>query len=91
MPMGEPRAVLDQDITLHGWERNNDWADFSNKYQMFPAAPEAYAGTRWKTSYLEGAYLTRIEGRYYLQYAAPGTELSCYGDGCYVADAPLGP
>ncbi|MEO8399016.1 MAG: discoidin domain-containing protein, partial [Ignavibacteriaceae bacterium] len=30
-------------------------------------------------------------GKYYLQYAAPGTEFSGYGDGVYVGDKPLGP
>ena len=31
------------------------------------------------------------EGRYYLQYAAPGTQYRIYGDGIYVGDNPLGP
>lgn len=25
MPLGERREVLNQDITMHGWERNNKW------------------------------------------------------------------
>lgn len=58
---------------------------------MFPNTPESYFRTEWKTSYLEGAYLTKWNGKYYLQFAAPGTELSCYGDGCCTADHPLGP
>ncbi len=41
--------------------------------------------------YIEGAWMTKIDGKYYLQYAIPGTECNVYGDGCYVADAPLGP
>ena len=41
--------------------------------------------------YIEGAWMTKHDGRYYLQYAAPGTELNVYGDGCFVGEGPLGP
>ncbi|MGH7945714.1 MAG: family 43 glycosylhydrolase [Opitutaceae bacterium] len=41
--------------------------------------------------YIEGAWLTKHGGRYYMQYAAPGTEWDTYADGVYIADHPLGP
>lgn len=41
--------------------------------------------------YLEGAWMTKHDGKYYLQYAIPGTEYNVYGDGAYVSDQPLGP
>ena len=41
--------------------------------------------------FIEGAWVTRHRGKYYLQYAAPGTEFSGYADGVYVGDKPLGP
>lgn len=41
--------------------------------------------------YVEGAWMTKYRGRYYLQYATPGTEYNVYGDGVYVGDSPLGP
>jgi hypothetical protein len=41
--------------------------------------------------YMEGAWLTKHNNKYYMQYAAPGTELNVYADGVYTADAPLGP
>jgi hypothetical protein len=41
--------------------------------------------------FIEGAWMTKANGRYYLQYAAPGTEFSGYADGVFVGDAPLGP
>ncbi|MBX9623250.1 MAG: family 43 glycosylhydrolase [Gemmataceae bacterium] len=41
--------------------------------------------------FIEGAWMTKHRGRYYLQYAAPGTEFSGYADGVYVGDGPLGP
>lgn len=39
----------------------------------------------------EGAWMTKHNNRYYLQYAAPGTEFKTYADGAYTSDSPLGP
>ncbi|MEW5978775.1 MAG: family 43 glycosylhydrolase [Acidobacteriota bacterium] len=41
--------------------------------------------------FIEGAWMTKYQGKYYLQYAAPGTEFSGYANGVYVGDKPLGP
>ena len=41
--------------------------------------------------FIEGAWLTKHSGKYYMQYAAPGTEWNTYGDGVYTASSPLGP
>ena len=41
--------------------------------------------------YIEGPWMTKHKGKYYLQYAAPGTEFNVYGDGVYTSDHPLGP
>src|SRR5690606_36898873 len=41
--------------------------------------------------YIEGPSMVRHDGKYYLQYAAPGTEFNVYGDGTYISDSPLGP
>lgn len=41
--------------------------------------------------YIEGPWMTKHNNKYYLQYAAPGTEFNVYGDGAYIADSPLGP
>ena len=41
--------------------------------------------------FIEGAWMTKHAGRYYLQYGAPGTEYNVYSTGTYVADDPLGP
>ena len=41
--------------------------------------------------FMEGATVNKHGGKYYLQYAAPGTEFSGYADGVYTADKPLGP
>ena len=44
-------------------------------------------GTGWN----EGPCMTKYKGKYYLQYASPGTQYRIYADGVYVGDHPLGP
>lgn len=41
--------------------------------------------------YIEGAWMTKHNGKYYLQYGASGSRFNVYGDGVYVSDQPLGP
>ncbi|MBK8494299.1 MAG: discoidin domain-containing protein [Ferruginibacter sp.] len=41
-------------------------------------------------AFIEGATMTKHNGKYYLQYGAPGTEFSGYADGVVVGDNPLG-
>ena len=41
--------------------------------------------------FIEGSWMTKHNNKYYLQYGAPGTEFSGYGDGVYVGEHPLGP
>jgi hypothetical protein len=43
------------------------------------------------TSWLEGAWMNKYKGKYYLQYAVPGTEFKSYSNGVYVSEHPLGP
>lgn len=40
--------------------------------------------------FIEGAWMTKHAGKYYLQYAAPATEFNTYNDGVFVSDSPLG-
>ena len=40
--------------------------------------------------FIEGAWMTKHNKKYYLQYGAPGTEFSHYADGVAVGDSPLG-
>ena len=51
----------------------------SGDYNDQPASP-----------WIEGAWMTKHDGKYYLQYAVPGTEFKSYCDGLYVSDLPLG-
>ncbi len=41
--------------------------------------------------YIEGAWMDKKDGVYYLQYAAPGTQYNTYSDGVYKGSSPLGP
>ena len=41
--------------------------------------------------YIEGAWMDKHCGKYYLQYACPGTQYNTYSDGVYVSDSPMGP
>ncbi|WP_243347200.1 family 43 glycosylhydrolase [Parabacteroides sp. FAFU027] len=59
----------------HGWERFGMNNDDSVSLKPFT----------------EGAFMTKYNNKYYLQYGAPGTEFKVYADGVYVSDNPLGP
>lgn len=50
-----------------------------------------YNDNTFLAPFIEGAWMNKHRGKYYLQYGAPGTEFSGYGDGVYVGDHPLGP
>ncbi len=41
--------------------------------------------------FTEGAWMTKNNGKYYLQYGAPGTEFNVYANGTYISNDPLGP
>jgi xylan 1,4-beta-xylosidase len=76
-----PLSCLTADYAHHGWEvageenRGNPNADGSK--QMAP--------------WVEGAWMTRHAGTYYLQYSAPGTQFKAYADGVYTGTNPMGP
>jgi len=42
-------------------------------------------------AYLEGVWMNKHRGRYYLQYATPSSGHNIYADGVYISDQPLGP
>ena len=50
-----------------------------------------YLDNTFLDPFIEGAHMTKHNGKYYLQYGAPGTEFSGYADGVVVGDNPLGP
>lgn len=68
-------------------------------HELFNLQPEKHGWERFgenhtdtiSKGYIEGPWMTKYKNKYYLQYAAPGTEFDVYGDGVYIGDSPLGP
>jgi xylan 1,4-beta-xylosidase len=50
-----------------------------------------YMDNTFLDPFIEGSWMTKHNGKYYLQYGAPGTEFSGYADGVVVGNGPLGP
>ncbi|WP_048903758.1 family 43 glycosylhydrolase [Pedobacter sp. V48] len=50
-----------------------------------------YLDNTFLDPFMEGAWVTKHNNKYYLQYGAPGTEFSGYADGVAVGPTPLGP
>ena len=50
-----------------------------------------YMDNTFLDPFMEGAFVNKHKGKYYLQYGAPGTEFSGYADGVAISDKPLGP
>jgi len=50
-----------------------------------------YMDNTFLDPFIEGSWMTKHGGKYYLQYGAPGTEFSGYADGVVVGEGPLGP
>jgi hypothetical protein len=64
---------------------------FKNNVSDFGWERNGDYNTAAKKPWIEGAWMTKHGGKYYLQYAVPGTQFKSYADGLYVSDAPLGP
>jgi xylan 1,4-beta-xylosidase len=66
--------------------------------ELFNSNKKVYGWERFGDSnekednpWIEGAWMTKHNGKYYLQYACPGTQFKSYCDGLYVSNSPLGP
>ena len=73
-----PKGEFKDLLTLH--PKEHGWERFGENH-----TDSSIAG------YIEGAWMNKHNGVYYLQYAAPGTEWNVYGDGVYTSSDPLGP
>ncbi|WP_423128269.1 family 43 glycosylhydrolase [Gaoshiqia sp. Z1-71] len=80
-------------------EKNLRFRPSEEVYELFNLNPEKHGWERFGENhsdtvlggYIEGPWMTKYNNKYYLQYAAPGTEFNVYGDGAYISDSPLGP
>lgn len=88
LPMGEQQAMFGENEAVHGWERKGENNKLGEPKDEMERMIRQYVGTK---PFIEGAFMTKYQGRYYLQYAAPGTECNVYADGVYVGEQPLGP
>ena len=77
--IGAPLTCLSADFAHHGWEVAGE------ENRGNPAGSDQLA------PWLEGAWMTKHDGTYYLQYSAPGTQFKSYADGLYTSAHPLGP
>lgn len=106
-PMGESVSLIHSAPYENGYERigeDNSKLPLSDseidailkkqgieKEKTDPAFFKIASSVVGQKPYMEGPWMTKYRGRYYLQYAFGGAQYNIYGDGVYVADAPLGP
>ncbi|MBL7862733.1 MAG: family 43 glycosylhydrolase [Cyclobacteriaceae bacterium] len=85
---------------LYGVELNRKTLQpLGTRKEMYLLEPDRYGWQRFGEHmdntfldpFIEGAHVTKHNGKYYLQYGAPGTEFSGYSDGVVVGTTPLGP
>jgi xylan 1,4-beta-xylosidase len=85
---------------LYGIELNRKtFKPIGTRKEMYLLEPDRYGWQRFGEymdntfldPFIEGAWMTKHNGKYYLQYGAPGTEFSGYADGVVLGKNPLGP
>ena len=83
--ISEPKVLFFGDHRKHGFEsRRADDVIFS----IFNGRRDYYEE---EYPWIEGPWMTKHNGKYYLQYAAIGLEFLSYSHGVYVGDSPTGP
>jgi len=85
---------------LYGIEMNRkSFAPIGTRKELLLLNPDRFGWQRFGEHsdntfldpFMEGAWVTKHNHKYYLQYGAPGTEFSGYADGVAVSKTPLGP
>ncbi|MEK3834116.1 MULTISPECIES: family 43 glycosylhydrolase [unclassified Paenibacillus] len=104
-PKGEPLELIYSNTTVIGYERNGE-NHIPKTLEQIEEIVQGYANANPGITdehlniirqavggdpYIEGAWMDKHNGKYYLQYSSPGTECNIYSDGVYVSDKPLGP
>ncbi len=64
---------------------------FPNPAQYGWEVPGDYNTLTQQSPWIEGPWINKFEGTYYLQYAGPGTEYKSYSDSVTTSESPLGP
>ncbi|WP_051189348.1 family 43 glycosylhydrolase [Daejeonella oryzae] len=81
---------LDKNRRFRPSEKTHELFNLDSKKHGWERFGENHSDTVL-AGYMEGPWMTKHNNKYYLQYAAPGTEFNVYGDGAYISDSPLGP
>ena len=80
-----PKPLFFSDIKNHGFEVRKPedviYSIFNGRREYNPE----------ELPWIEGPWMTKHNGKYYLQYAAIGLEFISYSHGIYVSDSPTGP
>ncbi|MDB4888818.1 MAG: coagulation factor 5/8 type domain protein [Gemmatimonadetes bacterium] len=72
-----PTKLMTANYLDHGWERSGEDNLGATMTEGFRIGP-----------FVEGSWMTKHNGTYYLQYAAPGTVWKSYADGVYTSRSP---
>ena len=81
---GEPAICFFGNYEEHGFERRRSEDVIFPYFTHRPYFPEEFP-------WIEGPWMVKHNGKYYLQYAAIGLEFLSYSHGVYVSDSPMGP
>lgn len=87
-PIGEKIVILGENEAVNGWERSGENNVLAPPKDEMEAMIRQYVGTK---PFIEGAFMNKHDGKYYFQYAGPGTQYNVYSDGVYIGDSPMGP
>jgi hypothetical protein len=82
--ISKPKVLFFGDYKKHGFERRRAEDVIFPFFNHRPYYSEEYP-------WIEGPWITKHNGKYYLQYAAIGLEFLSYSHGVYVSDSPMGP
>ncbi|QDH78536.1 family 43 glycosylhydrolase [Echinicola soli] len=77
---------------------DNYYVPKGEEKDLFNLEPEKHGWERFGQDhksdlkpFIEGPWMVKHDGKYYLEYGAPGTQWNVYADGVYTSDSPLGP
>lgn len=82
-----PRSEEEVEMMFQGFLKQSKMTEEELPGEYVPQV----RGMFTKRPFIEGPWMDKYEGKYYLQYACPGAEYNTYADGVYVSDSPLGP
>ena len=103
-PIGERQKLVYVDASIKGFERTGEdhiperTQEEKDMLIRGMAASGIPASVRKAAEdfilglpYVEGVWVNKHGGKYYLQYGTPGSRFNIYGDAVYISEKPLGP